>query len=69
MAKIKNIFEIIKKSCNLSAIPDTNGKPPKLREMEMHIGHNFFQDIANEIDEKFCPKSLDKMSVNLLQNA
>ena len=32
------------------------------------LQHNFFQDIANEINEKFCLKSLDKMSVNLLQN-
>jgi hypothetical protein len=32
------------------------------------LQHNFFQDIANEINEKFCLQSLDKMSVNLLQN-
>jgi len=32
------------------------------------LQHNFFQDIANEIDEKYCLKSSDKMSVNLLQN-
>ena len=39
--------------------------------MELHIErisqHNFFQDIANEINEKFCLKSLDKMSEKLLQ--
>ena len=34
----------------------------------MHIGHNFFQDIANEINEKFFLKSLDKMSEKMLQN-
>ena len=43
-------------------------KPPKLREMEIHIGQNFFQDIANEINGKFCLKSLDNMSKKLLQN-
>ena len=30
--------------------------------------HNFFQDIANQMDEKFCLKSLDNMSENLLQD-
>ena len=36
--------------------------------MEMYIGHNFFQDIANEINEKFCLKTLDNMSEKMLQN-
>ena len=32
------------------------------------LQHNFFQDIANQMDEKYCLKSLDNMSKNLLQN-
>ena len=40
--------------------------------MELHIEHilqhNFFQDIANQMDEKYCLKSSDNMSENLLQN-
>ena len=32
------------------------------------LQHNFFQDIANQMDEKYCPKTLDNMSENLLQN-
>lgn len=31
------------------------------------LQHNFFQDIANLIDEGKCLKSLDYMSINLLQ--
>lgn len=32
------------------------------------LQYNFFQDVANLIDDKICQKSLDNMSENLIQN-
>ncbi len=65
--------------CNLSAISDTKGKTNKtfkkcnidvetLIKLSRILQHNVFQDIANQMDEKYCLKSLDSMSENLLQN-
>ena len=39
-----------------------------LIKISLVLQHNFFQDIANLIDDKTCQKSLDNMSENLIQN-
>ena len=39
-----------------------------LIKLSQVLQHNFFQDIANLIDDNFCLKTLDNASENLLQN-
>ena len=39
-----------------------------LIKISLVLQYNFFQDVANLIDDKTCQKSLDNMSENLIQN-